>query len=296
VKRVNKAFYIISIFGAWLLGAGLGTWLQFEHLRAAGAVPVDWRLMLLPFALGTYASVVSLVLLYKMWRAIQGGVARATPGEAVGFLFIPFYNIYWIFQAFWGWTKDFNRFTRTHGIRAPHMPEEIALAACVFPLIVLPFQVVLEVAGLQYVAAFTRLPIGLFSEALMAIVCWRACDGLNAVARAYAQALPAGMAQETGKPESAAAPLWLPPHATRQPYSTLAIGSIIAGILGLPTFGIGSICGLVFGTIAYVRIRKSRGLIRGKDAAKAGILISAGSLLLAVPFAIIWFKSIPPSP
>jgi hypothetical protein len=38
--------------------------------------------------------------LYRAWKCLQpGGLARTTPGKAIGFLFIPFFNLYWIFQA-----------------------------------------------------------------------------------------------------------------------------------------------------------------------------------------------------
>jgi hypothetical protein len=43
-------------------------------------------------------SIYTFVILWKMWSSIQDGNARTTPGKAIGFLFIPFFNIYWIFK------------------------------------------------------------------------------------------------------------------------------------------------------------------------------------------------------
>ena len=52
------------------------------------------------------AGIALLVLLYKAWKVIPAAHARTTPGRAVGFLFIPCFNLYWIFQAFYGWAQD----------------------------------------------------------------------------------------------------------------------------------------------------------------------------------------------
>lgn len=53
-------------------------------------------------------------LLHRAWSAIQDGQARTTPGKAVGFMFIPLFNIWWMFQAFPGFAQDFNRFRDRH--------------------------------------------------------------------------------------------------------------------------------------------------------------------------------------
>lgn len=42
------------------------------------------------------------ILHYQCWRALPPEYAATTPGKAVGFLFIPFYNFYW---AFVSWPK-----------------------------------------------------------------------------------------------------------------------------------------------------------------------------------------------
>jgi hypothetical protein len=58
------------------------------------------------------------------------------------------------------------------------------------------------------------------------------------------------------------------------PSSGLAIGSLIASILGLtlvPT--VGSIVGLVLGYVARTKIEESAGAIGGESFAKAGIIV-----------------------
>ena len=60
------------------------------------------------------ASVLLFVLLFKFWQVVQDRFARTTPAKAIGFLFIPFFNIYWNFVAIFGLSKELNRFSRQH--------------------------------------------------------------------------------------------------------------------------------------------------------------------------------------
>jgi hypothetical protein len=55
-------------------------------------------------------NILFLRILYKAWSALPAGAARTTPGEAVGFLFIPFYNLYWIWRVIPGFAADFNKY------------------------------------------------------------------------------------------------------------------------------------------------------------------------------------------
>jgi hypothetical protein len=56
------------------------------------------------------ALVLFCVLLYKAWNQIQDGHARTSAGKAVGFLFIPFFNLYWVFVAVYGLAWDLHRY------------------------------------------------------------------------------------------------------------------------------------------------------------------------------------------
>jgi hypothetical protein len=47
--------------------------------------------------------------IYRGWLCLQPGGVEITPGKAVGFLFIPFFQLYWIFVAINGLPKDWNR-------------------------------------------------------------------------------------------------------------------------------------------------------------------------------------------
>lgn len=60
------------------------------------------------------AYILGLIALFRAWKLLQPGQPRTTPGKAVGFLFIPFFNLYWIFVAFYGWAQDWNRIRADH--------------------------------------------------------------------------------------------------------------------------------------------------------------------------------------
>ena len=44
--------------------------------------------------------VVRLGVIFKYWKALPEAHRKTTPGKAVGFLFIPFFNFYWVFVSF----------------------------------------------------------------------------------------------------------------------------------------------------------------------------------------------------
>jgi hypothetical protein len=71
------------------------------------------------------------VLLYKAWSVIQDGRPRTTPGQAIGFLFIPFFNLYWIFVAYRGLAEDLNRYGQRIHPPARIASEGAALAFCI---------------------------------------------------------------------------------------------------------------------------------------------------------------------
>jgi hypothetical protein len=49
------------------------------------------------------------VLLYRLWRALRSRINGVRPGQAAGFMFIPFFNLYWQFIALRGLAVEMNR-------------------------------------------------------------------------------------------------------------------------------------------------------------------------------------------
>ncbi|MBM4038839.1 MAG: hypothetical protein FJ290_10020 [Planctomycetes bacterium] len=131
-------------------------------------------LMLLLFLGGLAAMIVAVVfqciLLYRAWAVIQDGHARTTPGAAVGFCFVPFYNLYWMFQAIWGLSKDMNAFCQRHGVTRPPLPEGLALTYCIlFIVSALPIPFVSWAIGLVELVMMFVLYAG-FRDAAISIL------------------------------------------------------------------------------------------------------------------------------
>jgi predicted Zn finger-like uncharacterized protein len=106
---------------------------------AAGAL-AGWGLMLAlnkgehstlttAFAAADICLVISilleLLLFYKMWSAIADKKTSITPGKAVGFLFIPVFNLYWALNMIMAFAEDYNSFIERHSLKAKDLPPAI---------------------------------------------------------------------------------------------------------------------------------------------------------------------------
>ncbi len=132
MKRISKGWFIALLVAVDLLmyGSAFSAGILFSAEEVVGGLGLVVLMILL--ALGYVA--VEAVWLYRVWSTIQDGKARATPGRAAGFMFIPLFNLYWRFQAFWGFARDYNRFVQRHGRQAPTLPEGLFLAHAILPL------------------------------------------------------------------------------------------------------------------------------------------------------------------
>lgn len=93
---------------------------------------------LVTFGLSAIASMVLFyIILYRHWQLIQDGYARTSPGKAVGFLFIPFFNFYWIFEAFPGLVRDTNAYIQRHALPIKMQDAGLATAFCILTLLCL---------------------------------------------------------------------------------------------------------------------------------------------------------------
>lgn len=88
------------------------------------------------------------LLLYRMWSAIQDGQTTITARRAIVFLFIPLYNVYWIFRAWASYPAEFNRYVERYDLPVVPLargqfvayPILILAAAIVYvPFLVVPF-------------------------------------------------------------------------------------------------------------------------------------------------------------
>jgi len=88
-----------------------------------------WLVLMLIFL--APAIVFYALILHRGWSAVQDGVTSITPGKAVGFRFIPFFNLYWNFIAQVGLMKEFNRLAEARGRPDQKVNEGFALTASV---------------------------------------------------------------------------------------------------------------------------------------------------------------------
>jgi hypothetical protein len=114
-----------------------------------------------------FSIVVYMMFLYRMWSAIQDGFARTTPGKAVGFMFIPIFNFYWIFQVILGFAEDYNRYIARHQIKLPPLDEQLFLY---YPIAILCTMVPF-VGGMAALAGFV----------LLLMIMGKVCDAVNAL-------------------------------------------------------------------------------------------------------------------
>jgi hypothetical protein len=166
MKRLSKWFYLGSIIGGQVGGIVLLTAAALilvvtgiltdyvVNLSYAGtwALVSSILLLLLGCAAILFGATIWYLLLYRAWSAIQDGDASTTPEKAVGFIFIPFYNFYWIFKAWYGFARDYNRYIERHDLNTPKLEESLFLGFCIlFICVMVPF--------LSYLAALPFLAI-----------------------------------------------------------------------------------------------------------------------------------------
>lgn len=140
---------------AWLLGGGFGLFLLVALLMGLGLVKSEAlegpqvMLLVVLMILGgggmLVAFIMQVVYLARVWSYLRYGNPRTTSGKAVGLLFVPLFNWYWIFVAFHGLAQDWNRITSQFVDlqRAPRMSEGAFLTYCIGCVVCPPLAVVM---------------------------------------------------------------------------------------------------------------------------------------------------------
>jgi hypothetical protein len=113
-------------------------------------------------------TVYTFCLLAKMWGAIQDGQTEITVGKAIGFLFIPFFSIYWIFRAWGSFPTEYNNFIDRHGLNIPYLSTNVYLY---YPL-------------LMILAAVLPGPVLLLPFFFIAVIS-KTCDAINDLCDAF---------------------------------------------------------------------------------------------------------------
>lgn len=125
--KMNKWSYRLVIFGCLIVAAIIfAATYDAAKTDASLAVGFTW----IPFV---PAAMMHFVLIHRMWQSVQDNQARMTPGRAVGFMFIPLFNLYWVFEVFPGFATDYNAYVDRHGLRAPKLSRGLLVAMVLIP-------------------------------------------------------------------------------------------------------------------------------------------------------------------
>ncbi|WP_254512251.1 hypothetical protein [Anatilimnocola floriformis] len=153
MRPLHKVLYFIPMVFGWLVSFAALTFLAIVFADGRGrdreVIPFLIFPAMLPAMIGV--GLPMMILMYKAWNSIQDGSPRTTPGVAVLLLFVPLFNLYWMFQAWWGWAQDFNRYARQRNLTVHRAPEGLALTYCILlllssiPVLGLPFAMVNQV-------------------------------------------------------------------------------------------------------------------------------------------------------
>jgi hypothetical protein len=103
----HERFLVNAQFNQWA-----ERWVDDDAARSRARTKTVFGVVSLILAdLALIATVVLFcVLLYKAWNQIQDSYARTSASKAVGFLFIPFFNLYWLFVAVYGLACDLHNY------------------------------------------------------------------------------------------------------------------------------------------------------------------------------------------
>jgi|SRR5260370_22255890 len=177
-KMMSKGFYIAGYLAGYILSVllliiafvGMIFYYVSPHSDPNDLPWISFGLMVLAFLPLIFSIVVYMMFIYRMWAAIQDGHARMTPGKAVGFMFIPLFNFYWIFQAFQGFAEDYNQYLARRQLNLPRLDEQLFLY---YPIAIL-CTIVPFVGGLAALAGIV----------LLVLIISKTCDAVNALATA----------------------------------------------------------------------------------------------------------------
>jgi len=127
--------YLVSLYSGTVLFI-LGLSRLYSGLGGSGTILTGLGSILL-----IVAGVTAFVRIFQIWRFVINvspslGLTPSmkTPGRAVGFLFIPFFNLYWVFIAIGKLPRDLNALALSLDMR-PRIPSGLGIAIAIFTIV-----------------------------------------------------------------------------------------------------------------------------------------------------------------
>ena len=153
MKKIN---YMLGYYGLLVPGVLWLTWALTDS-KIEEAIPFAAAMVLA-------GMITPMVLVYRMWSAIQDGETKPSPVAALGLLFVPFFNLYWIWRVYPGFADEYNKYIDRHGLN-------------VEPLSPGPYKA-LAVCTVLGVLPIVGIATSLACFVLMGIVISRTCDAV----------------------------------------------------------------------------------------------------------------------
>ena len=221
--RLSKGFFLGSF-----IGAGVINLLLTALIVMAGGDEIIFLFVGLSLIPTIYVTIVGCIMWYRAWSSIQDEYVRTTPGKAVGFMFIPVYNIYWIFQVIAGFAKDYNAYVDRNNLNTNKLSEALFTTA---PIMILISAILNRIPAIGAVYSIAMLIV-------MVILVNSLIDGVNSLAAAGVRPAGAGTprTQNSFNPEADS--------------SNNMIGIIAVALSGYAIFQ-GLISAIVFSTGLY---------------------------------------------
>jgi len=297
--RLSKKLFAGVFGGVFIIAFLFGLIIKFS-----GAT-VPMFINFVPLILIISVILIKLKLVGKMWTAIQDGHARTTPNKAVGFLLIPFFNFYWVFQAFWGFSKDYNALISRRSVDAPNTPEGLYLTYAILSVALFFIPQIITKTPPE---AFARLIFSIFIIAwyiISLLMIIKICDAVNSIPVDKIKEIQAGKAavirrrhfeEASPEPSETEGEALEEERPSKKPLSNLkkelrswGIGLMVLGIVHLfvealnPAWGIIII---VIGIINMLVIKRGMFIVNGIALLLVGVLNLAAAAETSYGWAI----------
>jgi len=138
---------------------------------------------------------IELMLFYRMWAAIGDDKASVSAAKAVGFLFIPVFNIYWALLMITGFVEDYNSFIHRRSVKTKDLPFALFLIyafafilaatvvttpmVCVFAFVGLINRAFIGYPDSSWLLFFLAFAAGTAHFITYILVAIRTCDAIN---------------------------------------------------------------------------------------------------------------------